>query len=225
MGVRATLSLPMSSNGRPVGILTIQMANEPRDWTPTDIAMAEAIAKEAGGALDHAELFLQEQEAVRKLQEIDSTKSDFVSSISHELRTPLTSIVGYVEMLEDGDAGPLNEDQLQMVDVVSRNSHRLLALIEDLLTLSRIESGSFRASLAPVELGPIIDNCRLALRPQMGERNISFESDLSDDLLPLMADSGQIERVLFNVVTNAVKFSPEDSTVWLSARNVGSYVE
>ena len=79
---------------------------------------------------------------VEQLRSLDQAKSNFVSTVSHELRTPLTSIRGYIEMLMDGDAGELDAEQQQMLSVVERNADRLLALIEDLLTLSRIESGT-----------------------------------------------------------------------------------
>ncbi len=92
-------------------------------------------------AASRQEYVATQEEAIRRLEDLDRARADFVSSVSHELRTPLTSVTGYAEMLMDGDAGDLNDRQAQMVDTIDRNARRLLALVEDLLTTSRIEAG------------------------------------------------------------------------------------
>ena len=154
---------------------------------------------------------------VRRLQELDQAKSDFVSSVSHELRTPLTSITGYLEMLQDGDAGDLNSEQLELLDVVERNSRRLLNLIEDLLTLSRIESGKLRMANEHVDAVDLITDVEKAVVPLLAARSLDFHTDLAADLGSLAGDRGQLERVMLNLITNAIKFTPDGGNVMLTA--------
>src|SRR5690349_11246990 len=94
---------------------------------------------------------------VSRLRELDTAKTDFMSTVSHGLRTPLTSISGYVELLLDAEAGELNTAQLRMLEVIGRNTRRLRDLIEEILILSRIESGGFSATRAPVDLVALVE--------------------------------------------------------------------
>ncbi|MCU4184541.1 PAS domain S-box protein [Acidiferrimicrobium sp. IK] len=173
--------------------------------------------REAQRSLEAA-LACQEQ-AAERLLELDRVRADFVSMVSHELRTPLTSISGYVEMLLDGDGGDLPETALDMLGVVERNSVRLLRLIEDLLTLSRIDSESVRPVLAPVEVGRMVGGALEAVGPQAARSGVTLDVELSPAAAHsvLDADAGQIERALINVLGNAVKFTPRGGRVTLRA--------
>ena len=97
---------------------------------------------------------------VDELTELDRIKSDLVSTVSHELRTPLTTLVGHVEMLADGDFGELSEDQRWAVEAIDRNSHRLLSLIEDMLTLAKIENGGLGLDVAPTGVADLSPRSR-----------------------------------------------------------------
>ena len=152
---------------------------------------------------------------VAELQQLDQLKSDLVSTVSHELRTPLSSLIGHVEMLGDGDLGDLTSDQRWAVQAIDRNSQRLLSLIEDLLTLAKIETGGFGLSLAPTDVGPLIDEVKAAVGPMAATRSIDLGFDVDPGVAPLMADRSGVERVLMNLLTNAVKFTPEQGTVRL----------
>ena len=157
---------------------------------------------------------------VERLREVDQAKSDFVSTVSHELRTPLTSIRGYVEMLRDGDAGALDAPQDRMLAVVERNTDRLLALIEDLLTLSRIESGAFRTTVTDVDLADLLRSCAEAVDVQAAAAGVALEVSVDDDLPCLRGDAHQLERLILNLLTNAIKFSEPSSSVTLRAARV-----
>jgi len=182
------------------------------------------MAADLATALTHARLYEQEAEMVQQLRNLDQAKSDFVSSVSHELRTPLTSIRGYVEMLIDGDAGELDAEQQQMLGVVERNADRLLALIEDLLTLSRIESGSFRVAPAPVRLGEITEGLLAEMVAQPSAQGVQLVGEIESDLPPVLGDAGQLERVLMNLLSNAIKFSPDGGRVVVRASVDGDEV-
>ncbi len=154
-----------------------------------------------------------QRKLVAELQEADKAKNDFVSTISHELRTPLASIVGYLEMLTDGYAGQLNDRQRSMLDVIDRNSQRLLSLIEDLLTLSRIESGNLRAPSTRIDVELLVRDAEQALMPSARERGLAVDVDVEPDAGALAGDVVQLERVFLNLMTNAIKFTPDGGRV------------
>lgn len=169
------------------------------------------VRRDAEAKLQHA--LTEEQNAVFRLQEIDQAKSDFVSSISHELRSPLTSTLGYLEMLADGDAGDLNDQQAHMVNVADRNAKRLMTLIEDLLTLSNIESGDFGVKYRPVELRSLIEAAVHSQLHAAEERSIGLTLEVEGLLGVCPGDNTQLQRALTSVISNAVKFTPPNGKV------------
>jgi len=183
-----------------------------------DISDRKAAETALRAALEH------EQQLVSRLRELDRVKSDFVSNVSHELRTPLTSIAGYTEMLADGDAGQLSADQRRMLDIVERNTRRLLALIEDLLALSRIESGAFKANLAPTDLSSLLHAVAQVVHSAASAQQLELVVEVPTDLPPVLADPGQLDRAIINVVSNAVKFTPPGGRVTISGRVSGGRV-
>lgn len=166
----------------------------------------------------------RQRRLVEELRQADKVKSDFISTISHELRTPLTSIVGYIEMLRDGFGGTLAAQQQSMLEVVDRNSRRLLGLIDDVLTLSRIESGVFKVSSTRVDVLSLIASAQQALYPSIIERQLDFEVDVETDTSYVQGDVNQLERVLMNLLSNAVKFTPDGGKIGVRARRFGSTV-
>jgi PAS domain S-box-containing protein len=164
------------------------------------------------------ELVVKRQKAlVEDLRAADKAKSDFISTVSHELRTPLTSITGYLEMLQDGLGGPLNENQQMMIDVVDRNAQRLLNLIEDVLTLSRLESGSVKLDRSRAEVRSMITAAVETLLPQIHNSGLVLEVDVAQNCGSLIGDVNQLERVLINVLNNAVKFTPSGGRLSINA--------
>ena len=150
---------------------------------------------------------------VRELTELDQIKSDLVATVSHELRTPLTSLVGHVEMLADGDLGELTSEQLWAVGAIDRNSHRLLSLIDDLLTLAKIEKGGLGLALTPTDLPDLIEELKPGILAAAEARSIDVSFGAQGDLGVVLADRSRLERALMNVLSNAVKFTPEGGRV------------
>ena len=155
----------------------------------------------------------RQRRLVEELRTADKAKNDFISTISHELRTPLTSIVGYLEMLEDGYGGKLSENQTSMLDVIDRNSRRLLNLIEDVLTLSRIESGSFKGRAVAVEVAGLVGGAVQTFVPTARTKNLEVTVDVPKEVGWIRGDQSQLERVLLNIISNAVKFTPEGGKI------------
>lgn len=165
-----------------------------------------------------------EREVTARLRELDQVRTDLVSTVSHELRTPLTSISGYLELLMDGDVGPITTEQAQMVQVAHRSSQRLLLLVEDLLTLSRIDAGAFRIRHDDVELEPVLAAAVGAVAPLAAARELTLTTDVPADLGTVDGDAAHLDRVLLNLLSNAVKFTPPGGSVWLRARREGDDV-
>lgn len=154
-----------------------------------------------------------ERTAVEKLREVDRVKESFVSSVSHELRTPITSIVGYLEMLEDGTFGDLNPAQADAVARVSANSSRLLLLIDDLLTLSRVEDDGLVLADRALDLRALVRSGYDVVAPGWASRDLDVCLTLPGEPVPFLGDRDMIERVVVNLVGNAVKFTPDGGRV------------
>lgn len=176
--------------------------------------LAIALNELAGSRQLHEEM---QSETLRRMEELDRTRADFVASVSHELRTPLTSVTGYAEMLADGEAGELNAQQAKMVETIDRNARRLLALVEDLLIASRIEAGVLAMLKAPVDMTAVIEAAVTAVRPAVAGK-LELEVELPPSLGPIHGDREKLERVILNLLSNAVKFTPEGGRVTLRAR-------
>ncbi|GAB2444918.1 hypothetical protein GCM10027062_26710 [Nocardioides hungaricus] len=159
------------------------------------------------------EALATERQAVERLREVDQVKDAFVSSVSHELRTPITSILGYTEMLEEGAYGPLAAEQLDAVRRLGANSSRLLSLIDDLLTLSRVQEDGLGFANRVVDLRKIVAAGTTVVAPTLEQRELELTVDLPDEPIPFLGDRDMLERVVINLVGNAVKFTPEGGRV------------
>lgn len=156
---------------------------------------------------------LAEQEAVQRLRELERTKQDFVATVSHELRTPITSIVGYVELLLDGAVGELERPQVGLVERVERNSNRMLLLVEDLLTLSQIESSRLTITAVPADVRDVVAAAVEGVSWMLAGRSLELAVEVPDDAVVQPVDPTQLERMLVNLLTNAVKFTPDGGRV------------
>jgi signal transduction histidine kinase len=144
---------------------------------------------------------------------VDRVKDAFVSSVSHELRTPITSILGYTELLEEGVLGPLAASQADAVDRVSRNSHRLLTLISELLTLSKIQEGTTVSEGELLDLTQVVTAGLAVLSPTVARRDVELTVALPAAPVPVTGDRDMLERVVINLTDNAMKFTPDGGHV------------
>jgi two-component system sensor histidine kinase BarA len=162
------------------------------------------------------------QEAFDKLSELDRLKSNFLGVISHELRTPLTSIIGYSEMLVEGIAGPLVGDQMKFVETINQKGEQLLELIMSLLDLSKLESGTMSLRKNTVPVAKLLSEVASTLDPKARKKTIVIEVSADPSLPPIQGDAERLRQVFINLVDNAIKFSPENSTVRMAAEVVTS---
>lgn len=162
---------------------------------------------------------------VKELEELDRLRNDFVATVSHELRTPLTNIIGEVELLEDGDRGELTSCQAHGVEVINRNSERLLTLIEDLLTLSHVEGNKLQLRPEPTPVAGLVVEVGNQVSPAAVAKSVALEIDYGTDAGVIVADPVQLDRALLNLLENAVKFTPAGGKAALRVGRVGDNVE
>jgi two-component system sensor histidine kinase BarA len=158
------------------------------------------------------------QGANEKLKELDHLKSTFVSVVSHELRTPMTSIKGYVENLLDGLAGTLTEKQTRSLERVKHNIDRLTRMINELLDLSKIEAGRLELNLAPVSLSEVAEEVVESYQAAAHEKSVVLRAVPHFPLPMVMGDADKLNRVLINLVHNAIKFTPHGGEIRVEAQ-------
>ena len=174
----------------------------------------------------------KERMAADRLRQLDSAKNEFVSTVSHELRTPVTSIVGYTEMLADGSMVEPDPSQVPLLDTIARNGQRLIALCNDLLTLAGLDTLGTEWDRAPVDLCELARHTEDSLRPLLRGRDLAVAFDVPDRPLRVLGDAIQLERVMLNLISNAVKFTPDagsvttrlqarDGEAWLTVEDTG----
>ena len=157
-------------------------------------------------------------------REIAVMKNEFVSMVSHELRTPLTSIKGYVDLIVDGEAGDINDVQLEFLQIVQENSDRLVALINDLLDISRIESGRVHLKIEPIEMDGIVEGVVETFRTVADQAGVDLSSHISRGLPRAKGDRDRIGQVLMNLVSNAIKYSPGGGSTRVEAKRRGDNI-
>lgn len=160
---------------------------------------------------------LELQRALERLSELNILKSNFVSNISHELRTPLTHIKGYLDLFAEGGLGPLTQPQLDALKVMMRAEERLERLIEDLIQFSLSSRSDLVLDLEKVDLHNMIQNSIQRVQPKAQAQAITIHANLSQDLPPVWADKDKIGWVLFQLLDNAVKFTPQGGKVIVQA--------
>lgn len=153
------------------------------------------------------------REALARMQEVDVVKDAFVSSVSHELRTPITSIQGYLEMLGDGSFGELSAQQKSAVARVAGNSERLLVLIDDLLTLSRVQEEGLGLSDKVMDLRDVITTGCAVVAPGSERAKVVLTVEVPEEPAPFLGNREMLERVVINLVGNALKFTPAGGRV------------
>jgi two-component system phosphate regulon sensor histidine kinase PhoR len=168
------------------------------------------------GTIAGAVAVLHDVTEVRRLERI---RSEFVANVSHELRTPLTSLAGFVETLEDGAADD-PATRHRFLSIISTETARLGRLVEDLLDLSRLESGHLELRAAPVDLRGVVERTLAFYQPTAEAKQVALRSDLPADLPPVPGDDDLLEQVVRNLVDNAVKYTPQGGRVSVSAEPV-----
>ncbi len=217
------------------GIIFAGNPGDAFDVTQGDTELISILADQIGQAVENARLFEQAyraqqaleakvQERTKQLssalsdvQTISRNKSEFISAVSHELRTPLTSIKGYAALLIAGTIGEIPLKVKERLEKINKQSDNLVDLINNLLDISRIESGKTEMKLTPHLIYPIVENVHDLLVPQMKDKNILFVNKIPANSPAVLIDVGQIERVFINLINNAIKFTHDGGSIKLTA--------
>jgi len=157
------------------------------------------------------------QRAVSRLEELDRLKSNFLATMSHELRTPLTSVIGYAEMMAEGLAGPITQDQREYLTTILGKADQLLSLITAVLDVSSLESGQLALERATLSLADLVASELATFAPQAGRRGIAIQLDACPDAV-VVGDRRKIRQVVSSLVSNAVKFTPDRGKVGVALR-------
>ena len=158
-------------------------------------------------------------DSVERLKELDKLKSSFLATVSHELRTPLTSVIGYSEMLLEELAGKLNDEQRDYVRTIMEKGDQLLTIINEILDISKIESGSIQLACEEFEISVLLRQVTDSLMPQARRKGITLEFRVTESIPSIFADRGKTRQVFLNLLSNAIKFTPKGGTVTVTAEN------
>ena len=160
----------------------------------------------------------QLESALTEVQTISKTKSEFISAVSHELRTPLTSIKGYASLLMTGKLGDIPEEVKRRLAKINTHSDKLVNFVNELLDLSRIESGRVEMKWSDCALSDIIDSVHDILTPQLRDKKINWAANIDTKIPKIPMDDTQVDRIFINLINNAIKFTPADGTIAVDAR-------
>ncbi len=205
---RAFLALPLINKGNPLGLITL-MFEEPRSFSQEETDLASMITDQVAVAVERAALREEIHEKIRQLEASDKLKSEFIRNISHELRTPLNAIIGYTSILIEQIYGTINDDQHQALGKVIVHAKHLLKMINQILDLSRIDSGQMTIVAEEVEIGTLIEETTSIFAHLVREKQIELCKEVSPQIPPLMLDKTKVSQILTNLLDNAVKFTEQ----------------
>jgi len=200
------LGVPIMSGKKALGVLSIQHV-VPDRFNESDIRMLSTVANNLGIMLENARLYTETESAKTTAETANKAKSVFLANMSHEIRTPMNAILGYSQIMQH-DAS-LSPDQIKNIEIINRSGDHLLALINDVLEMSKIEAGRIELSPAPFDLFALMDDLELMFRVRTGEKGLEFFIEKRANLPRFVeADEGKVRQVLINLLGNAVKFTP-----------------
>lgn len=191
-------------------------------FTSEDATCFQTIAQQVSLPLKSATLYQEIIETNAKLERLERLKSEFISIVSHELRTPLTSIKNSLDILMSGRCGEITPASEKFLAMAMRNVQRLSGIINDLLDLSKIEAGKMDFHFAPTNINTVINYVKSALSEVAKTKGLNLVTEEYPKIPDITADSRRLEQVLTNLVSNAIKFTPEGKTITISSRLVNA---
>jgi PAS domain S-box-containing protein len=219
VGMRAAIYASIRSQRRPVGILVVAHSAR-RDYTANERQLLTVAGQQIGAAVENAWLISSLQQALERVREANRLKDEFLAIVSHELRTPLTAIQGWAEVLSDPEMG--QEERVEGLATIQQASESLTKLISDLLEMSRIETRMLRLDMQSIDPNYPVRAAIQTVRQMAEAKEIEIEADLAAGLPHVSADSGRLQQVLWNLLVNAIKFTPAGGHVWVTTDAPGS---
>ena len=222
--IRSIVGFPLTSGKQVMGIV-FTGDFVPRPMSDQHTRLLTTLCQQVAIAIEKSRLYDTLERKIRDLERHLDTlekanilKSDFVSHVSHELRTPLTSIKAYVEALCDNADDPHFLQRKEFLDIVSKETNRLIRIVNDVLDVSKIEFGQRPMTRTPVDLNAVVADVLDMLSPALRDRQVRIEADVPGDLPRIDGDADLIKQVFINLISNAIKYSPRGTTVTVAAR-------
>jgi signal transduction histidine kinase/DNA-binding response OmpR family regulator len=217
LGHRTIAALPLLRGDEVIGVLAVART-EMRPFTDREKALLLTFADQAVIAIENARLFQELQQKTIELEAASQHKSEFLANMSHELRTPLNAINGFSEVLLERMFGELNEKQDEYLNDILSSGKHLLALINDILDLSKVEAGRMELDLGTLSLPEALDHSLTMIKERASRHGIALGLEVEPGLDVIEADERKVKQILFNLLSNAVKFTPDGGRVEVKAR-------
>lgn len=209
------------------------MTNYRKDGTAFDVEWQVAPVRDADNVVSHFVVIQSDVTARRRADEelreakgmaeaADLAKSSFLAAMSHELRTPLTAIIGFSELLEDGTGGPLSERQRKYVGNILSSGRTLLDLVDQVLDITKVEVGRMVLSLTPLDLAATVADIETLVRPLVAKKNVSLAVTVTGELPKITADAPKLKQVLFELLTNGLRHTPEGGSLTVTVRHLAA---
>jgi signal transduction histidine kinase len=208
LGVESLLTVPLIARGKLLGAVTFVGAERGHAHSAADVQLAEDLAARGALALDNAQVYELAVVLKQSAETANRAKTAFLGAMSHELRTPLNAIGGYVEILDMGLRGPVNERQRADLARIATNQEYLLVLITEILNFVHVSSGRVTYDLSDVKAGNALERATELIGPLIAQRGIVWDGITCDDGIVCRADPEKLTQVLVNLISNAIKFTP-----------------
>ena len=216
LGFRSLIAVPLLREDRLLGGLAMNR-RMPGEFAPEAVALLKTFATQSALAIQNARLFREIEQKSHELEAASRHKSEFLANMSHELRTPLNAIIGFSEVLSERMCGDIHDKQAEYVADILESGRHLLSLINDILDLSKIEAGRMDVDPVRFDLPAAIDNTLVLVRERAHRRGIALTRSIDDRLGAIRADERKVKQVLLNLLSNALKFTPEGGRIDVAA--------
>jgi len=214
--VTTAVALPLITKGEVIGTLGLGKGRAEEPFARSDLELLSVLVSQAATAIQNARLFSRIRSAYEQLKELDRMKSEFLSTVSHELRAPLHSIGGFMQLLLD-DKIEDRATQREVLETVARQTERLTGLINNLLDVSRMESGWLKLEKGPVQIRDVIREVVAEVRLMAEGKQIALVDDIAPELPIVFADQERLAQVIRNLAHNAIKFTLSGGRIVISA--------
>lgn len=228
IGVVSIAVVPVSARGGHIGAMIFATGKKRKPLDQKDMAMLVELGRRTASALDNARLFAAAERAREESQRANKAKGDFLAAMSHELRTPLNAIAGYCQLMLMGLRGHVTDEQREDLKRIADNQHHLLGLINSILNYAKLDGGAVSYEMAHVSVSEVLNSVEPLIEPQLRASKLHFEYNDSAEDVKIVVDEEKLRQILLNLVSNAIKFTPENGTVRagyrVSAGHVHMYV-
>ena len=215
---RSLLVVPLFADDKSIGSITLRQTHQPRRWQLTEVELAEAVAAQAAIAVQQSRLYQKTRSLAERLQEVDRQKTEFFQNISHEFRTPLTLMLGPLESTVEQQ----QDLPLEQAAIALRNSRRLLRLVNQLLDLQRLDAGRLQACFRPCDLGEFVYQIVESFRPYCEKKGLQLITQ-HNPCPPLYLDTEKFDKVLYNLLSNAMKFTAAGGKITVRVEPAGDH--